>query len=540
MDIFDRGLYYKEIADADVENMVSIADKASQAIMSSEITDHKRSTTYKLRVRLRKLRDELKYVLDELGISVTSVGVFKDILGDEIVPDTVAESSGDLNAPQSRKISHSIGSVTELKEKVEWISGETFNRIMKLIREIRFLNSHIEKIENDMNVSDNIRHKFKQKKKNFPEEFDKLRDQILAVAEMKGYLEALISLVQSYPESTTTDRTIRATNEQFDRACVTWIRYRRRFFRSVGNFVEKYSAMYNESKVLQMAKELGFCAECQTSGSGISFENLKDVLADKMYKITLDTTVGQYMYEGTPAKLLTSIKEMLENRKYLPKHFIGIPGMKPDTTMALYSLQTALSMFSTFLFEELEEWSGGAAHASSNPAIKKIIDKARQAVLSPVRATITSPLKRDAYIEGSHQDFKNAVKGVKKVRQFVEQTPDKIREALGRRAGKASRKILRKILLRRDMPTKYNREGLMPVEDAVRERVRKRYGSKVPFEDEVNVGTEEEPIWRKEVYCEQVPIKGKDGTVTEKWRLKSLVKMGLVDDMVRDETKLDD
>jgi len=533
MDFYDRGLFYKEISVADVDNMVSIADKAVQSIVSSEVVDHKRSAVYRLEVRLRKLKDELRYVLDELGVSSTSVGVFKDILGDDVIPDTVAESSSKVNSSEARKINHSVSSVTELKEQVEWISGDTYNRIMKLIREIRFLNSHIKNIERGMKATENVRKKFEQRKRDFPEEFDKLRDQIIAVAEMRGYLEALISLVQSYPESTTTDRAIRTTNEQFDRACITWIRYRRRLFKAVGNFVEKYSAMYNESKVLQMAKELGFCAESQASEPGISFKDLKDVLT-KMYNITYDTTVGQYKYEGAPARLLTSIKEMFENRKYIPKHFTGIPGMKADTTLALYSLSRALSTFESSLSEELVKWSGGAAHASSNPAVKKIIDKARQAVLSPVRATTTSPLKRDAYIEGSLQDFKKAVEGVKKARQFMEQTPDKIREALAKKAEEASRDTIRKILLRRDMPTKNNRKGLMPVEDAIRARVRKRYGN-IPFEDEVNIGTQEEPIWAKEKYCEQVKVKSQDGAVTERWALKSTVRMGLVEGMVREE-----
>lgn len=538
MDIYQTGTYHKEISEAEIENVVEVINKASRAIESSEIIDHKLSAIKKMRVRQRRLKDELRYVLEELGIPVVSVSVFRQILCDEVVPDTVAESSKDVVPSQSRKRNLTIDAVTQFKEQVQWISGETMNRVVNLVKDIVLINSRIEKMKQDMKAARNARLEFEQKRKDDRDGFKRLRDQFLEVSEIRGYIDALIDLAMKYPSVTTTDGAIQAMADQFDRMCVTWRRYSRKLYNSVNEFKEKYAKEFEASKM-----EIPFTSQMGLNYFVRDFAAERDIDLSEFRSFVVDNTqitynAEKHTYEALPTRLvlLNDIAELLRREEGHQKHYTKIRTIRKTAISVLGTLSFSMSVLSADLERELLEWSGGKANVLSNPRIKKIIDKAREAVLSPVRATITSPLKRDAAIEGSLRDFDDAVKGVKKVRQFIEEAPNKIREALAERAEKASRGTLRTILLFGDVPTKNNRNGLMPVEDAVRERVRKRYGN-IPFEDEVNVGTEDKPKWVKEVYAEQVEVENEKGGIKEVWMLKSDAKAAKLIQSVDDQTK---
>jgi hypothetical protein len=522
MDWFQEGTQNKEISLAEVENIVKVMDTARNSITQAEVKDHKKDTVYRLRVQQRKLKDELSYVLKQLNIPPASLYVFQSVLADDVVPDTTPETSDKTKYSSVRYRNIPISAVTELKEVAANCSGETFNRVMNLVTDITFLKSHIAKMEKDMEYARNARVEFDRKKELDPAGFKKLSEQFLAVSEIRGYVSALTKLVESYPDISTSDKSLVVTAEQFDRVCLTWRRYSRRLFKSVDNYLEKYLDEISEDAV-DIFMDKGYFDSTKTVAEryGVSENDVFNVLSNEL-EIVFDKKEGTFKTRVSSLKLLQSIKGLLERREILSDQYTVVvkANLIRTTLTGLIALEYSFSILRIVLEGSLEKWSGGKSLVSSNRTVSKIIEKAKESVISPVRATVTSPLTRDAFVAGSLRDFSKSVAEVKKAKQFMEQAPNKIREALAKRAEEAGRDTMRKILLRRDLPTKNNRNGLAPVEDAVRAKVRSRYGN-IPFEDEVNTGTDDKPEYHKEVYCQEVTVKDSIGAEVQVWKLKS-------------------
>jgi len=535
--IFQEGLYSKEVTLAEVDNIIKVVDSVKEALSSSEAISHKRGVLDRLVDRQRKLRDELTYVVKELGIDATSIYTFADVFCDEVMPDDKDETVADMNSSHLRYRNFS-GIVKELKELAASASGNSFDRVLRLIEDLSFTKIHIAKVTRDMELASNARHTFEKKRESDKKGFKNLRDQFLAVSEMRGYVDALRNLVTNYPSESTTSHAIQTTLEQFDRACVTWRRYSRRLYSAVKNFKAKYEEQLGDDVVVFLPEsQIRTRTVLWAARYGISETELLGVLHRELNVVT-NSEKGIVEMRFNPLKLLTDMGRLLDNKDMHPRHYMGVAEIRKEMLLALDSLGLSLSLLSAHLEIRIEKWSGGKAKASTNPAVKKIFDKAQQNVTSPVYATQTSPLTYDAYVAEARLNFQKTVKGVEEARNFLEQGSDKLQEVIQeirqkrrtRRTLKVSFRKMRRIARRKRMPVKDNRKTFAPVEDAVRAKVRARYGGNVPFEDEVLTSDKK---YVKEVDAQEVKVKDPEtGAIQYVWALKSDVAAGAVEYMV--------
>jgi len=515
MDFFQEGIVYNEVSSAEVENIATFFDRGANAIMSSSALDWNRNDINRMRLELRKLKEELRYVLNQQRVPITSVEAFRHVFNDDVVPmDTVADTSDKTDYAKVRYANIPMPAMNELNELVRKNSGATLNRIMNLLMKINFLRLRMAKTESDSKNKESALKEFEQKRKSDPGTFERMRDQMYALSEMQGYAEALLQLVWNYPEVSASDQTIRAVAEQFDLMCWRWRRYSDKLYKSLDDYMEKYVDILSEP----LTPNLAFEAMAQRIAE--TPENLARAALGRL-KIQYNKETQQLQIQTkSQEELISAIKVVLENEATHPRHYTQIGSgwqtseIRKEVSANLVTLSVAITVLYNDVEAKLVAWSGGKAKISSNPAVAKVINRAREMVASPVKKTITDPMTRDSFLTKTLIDFKATGDKIKEIRKFCEQAPDVIREKLAKRAESHDREFLRKIFLRRSMPVKDNMRGVAPVEDAVRERVRKRYGPNVPFEDEVNVGTDDKPVFMKESMAEQ-------DTKTGRWMPKS-------------------
>jgi hypothetical protein len=503
MDFFQEGQYYKEVSQAQLENIVNYVDKGLQAIRSASAFDWKRKDLERARRRVKSLKDELEFVLNTCDISQKSIEALRHVINDDAVPtDTTAELSSETQYSKVRYLNPPISEMNELNELVRKNSSSTLNRIINLIAEINFTRVSIAKYEAEMSNIAAARKAFLDKKDADPEGFDRLKNMLLDISELSGYVQALISLVGSYPSVSPTDNTIRSITSNFDLMCWKWSRYRARLERGLQKFVNTYSeAVVEEIPVKEYSPFDPSEVELVTEYLSKHFDVVYDSKTQKMK-----------VRSKTLQELFVSMSEFMYGPK-LPKNYKGVSD-DPKTSMdLLLALIVPVQVSAQIVEEMLSKWSGGTDKLSSNPAISKVIDKARQLVASPVIKTRTDPMTRDAFLKKTLIDFKGVSKTIKEVRDFLEGNTKDLQDTITRGLVKFDTEYLRKTWLRKAMPIPDNVRAMNPVEDSVRMRVRRRYGPTVPFEDEVNTGTDKKPLWVKESYC----VQNKDG----KWVLKS-------------------
>lgn len=515
MDFFQEGLFHKKVSSAQVENMVSWFDRGFQSVLSDSSLEWNLKDINRMRLSIRKLKEELRYVLKEQGIPIVSVEAFRHVFNDDVVPtDTTPEMSSDTDWSSVREFNVPLPTVNELNELIKSNSGEVINRILDLLFKINSLRLRIAKMETDSKNKEAMHKDFQQKIKQDPQTYESIKSQLIAISEIRGYVNALVALVEAYPDVSTTDQAIRSTTEQFDLMCWKWHRYTSKLRSLLEDYLERFYSMLTEPLKSDSSIEYWLDEE------KVSFQDIERLASKKaglvFNKKTLKTQIQTKNEEG----LIKAMKDVIDDSYVYPKHYTGVPDKKD----VIYANLAALSIMAGLVFNDvemrLEEWSGGKSKATSNPAVARVLDRARQMVASPLKAAVTSPLRRDVYLAKTLIDFNNVSNQIKSVKQILESAPEVLRDKLASGLEKlsfkkgVSRELLTKILIRRSVPSKDNMKKVKPVEDAVRERVRKRYGPNIPFEDEVNVGTEDKPVFVKETLATQ-------DLKTGKWILKT-------------------
>jgi len=502
MDVFQDGRYYKLVSPAEVSNIVDVCDKSAQALWSSATIDWSRNDVNRMRIHITRLKEELRFVLKQVGIDPASMEFFKRVMGDSVVPDTVADLSNKLDYSQARYRSFSNDNIVELYGAFQGASGQVLNRVTSLTRDILFTNLRIAKAEADMIAKVAARKEFEQKRDADKDGFKILRDQFLLSSEIQGYIEALMDMAERYMSMTSaaTGTTVRAVGEQFDLLCWKWRRYCGLLERAIEEYVDEFADLSDPLTEFVDEGDINYTEKSLTM-LGISVDQVRAVLKDKLTVVYNKSTKKYQVMTRDFRQFFVLIKNFISDESVLPKHYTQVSSEIDIVRIHLSALHFSVFLLNQSLENKLVEWSGGASKASSNPVVANIIDKARQAVMSPVNRTKVDPMTRNEYLSRTFTNFKDVADKVREIKQFLESAPDAVRSRIGNLP--FDREFLRKVFVRRDMPVKGNMKNVKPVEDAVRERVRNRYGPSVPFEDEVNVSTEAGKFeWRKESLCE--------------------------------------
>jgi hypothetical protein len=521
MDIFQKGVYYKEVSKAQVDSLVNYFNSSSQAIKSAAAVDWNRSEIRRMSQHMKRLQEELRYVLQQQGISYTSIENMAVAFSDDAVSTAVAETSDKTNYPQVRYQNIPLAIVNELNELARRNSGSTMNRIVNLITEINFARIKIAKMEGDLSNVVAARKEFEDKRNANPGAFESMRDQMIALSAISGYADALFSLVNDYPKDSPTDNTVKTTAEKFDHACIMWRRYKKKLLDSVQNYRDKYiNGQTDEPLPKNVVSDM--ISGKLPGGEELPFVEINEVLKFN-YKIVFNSKTNKYdVVDQNQSELIKTIIRFMIDEKEIPPQYTGVPSMRAVATSSLEAMRLALFVMATALEEKIETWSAGTSKIASNPAVAKVIDKAREVLNSPVRRTITDPMTRDEYLSKTLIDFSKVSEQVKRVRAFLESKTDALREKVTKGLQDFDTEFLRKTFLRKAMPVKDYIKGMKPVEDAVRARVRERYGKTVPFEDEVNIAKEgDSPVFVKEQYVEQDPKTGE-------WHLKSSLALAVL------------
>lgn len=518
MDFFQQGIYYKEVSQAQLENVLKVYDRAEEAVSSAAAVDWSRNDINRMRLQLTRLKEELNFVLKELGINPMELELFQSVRNDDVVSDGVAQTSDNTDYSAVRYRNFSLSGMDELYSKLDGATGVVLNRVTELVSRIGLVRLKISKAEADMKNKVSARKEFEDKRESDKAGFKNLQKQFLALAEIRGYVEALLDMVYKYPQasSSPTDSTVRATSEQFDLMCWKWRRYRNQLSRAIRDYIDDYSDSPVSIPTFISFDFFGDDKALALTVLGVDLDKIKDIL-NKKFLVKYDKVSKNYqVFEQNSTLMLEKMKNFESDVTVLPEHFTGVPDM---WTTVLESLSVLVSIAFAVHFgleRMLEIWAGGKAKVSTNPVISRTIERARQAILSPVNRTKVDPTTRSEFVEKSLTDFTKTSSKIKEIKDFLESAPDVIRNRIGNLP--FDKEFLRKAFLRRDMPVKGNMKGVKPVEDGVRERVRARYGPTVPFEDEVNINSSEEgpPDWKKESLCEQ--------DNSGKWKLKTDVQ----------------
>lgn len=535
MDMLQSGVFYKEVSVAQVDNLVDFFNRSSQALKSAAAVDWARDEIRRMNKHMKSLQEELAYVLQQQGMTYMSVENLAGAFYDDAVSATVADTSDKTNYTNVRYQNIPLSIVNELNDLARRNSGPTMNRILGLTSEIQFCLVKIAKLEKDLDNIKTARKEFETKRDADPKAFENLRDQFIALSAIQGYVEALYELVNNYPKNSPTDNTVRTTVEKFDRSCILWRRYKRKLQNSVQEYKEKYLVVGEESFELPALDTINLLGK---DSEGISYEDINKVLQEE-YKIFYNKKENKYEVRNkNPGVLLDVIIDYMVSESEIPAQYTGVPNMRAGVISSLAAMRGALSVVSSALEQQLGTWSGGTAYIASNRSVSRVIDKAREAVNSPVRRTVTNPMTRDEYLSKTLIDFARVSKQVKDVREFLERKTEDLRDKVSKGLQKFDTEFLRKTFLRKAMPRKDYIKGMKPVEDAVRARVRARYGATVPFEDEVNIAPAPKdsnaptpsPVFVKEQYVEQDPKTGE-------WHLKSDLALTVLNSTI-DETKV--
>ena len=498
---FQEGISHKEVSQAEVDNVNEFFNNRKQAILSSSAIDWCRNDGDRLRLQMERLKRELRFVLNQEGISPTSVEVLKTVLNDDdaVSVGTASDTSDKTDYSQVRYQNIPLATLNELNDLVRKNTG-VLNRIVNLIQQINFTRIAKAKMEGDLSNKIAARKAFEAKRTKDAPTFERLRNELLSLSAILGYVEALLSLVYDYPEVSATDHTVRALSEKFDMMCWKWVRYRKKLRDSVQDYTDSYADYMHENMPSPISGEIF------NQIVGQRPDNVTDIIKilDSVYFIKVNRETVNFNVFNNPAGLFNAIVTYLDNEEKIPPHYTGVPKIKPEVVASLESMHLALFVVSQSLENDLDVWSGNTARIDSNSAVKQVIDKAREMVASPVRRTLVNPLMRDEYLAKTLIDFKGVSEQVKKVRNFLETKAELLQSKIT--DATFDNEFLRKVFFRRSMPVADNMNNAKPVEDAVRERVRKRYGPNVPFEDEQFV--KRLNMWVKESNCVQDPKTG--------------------------------
>jgi len=509
MNIFQEGAYHKNVSLADLELSLSMFNAESNAVLSSSAIDRNRKDIQKIRRSIDRLKRELESLLRDQHIPTAAIEFLRSVINDDVVPsDTVGDTSDktDYVSVRYQKIPNS--NMNEFNELFSKNCGRSLDRISGILQRLKSLRMDIAKLESDSKNKTAARKEFEDKRTADPESFNRYRKQLLALSEMMGYANALAALANDYPYGSVADQTIKATSEQFDRMCWKWRQYSRKLYQSIDQYMDDFVDVLSEP----MSPNVYF--EALLAKSDITPEDIARVAIGKV-PLVYNKATNQFQIKGkTEQELVESLKMMLDNEALHPHHYTGVAGARTDILRALSAFLVFLELMWRDVESKLQTWSGGKATVTSNPAVERVVSKAKAMIMSPVKATVSDTTSRLAFVAKSVQRYKAVSDKISSIKQFLERPAEEIRRALFGGKEPCDREFLRKVLSRKSMPVKGNLDKAKPNEDAARERVRKKYGPNVPFEDEVNIGTDDKPIFVKESTAQKDPITGS-------WRLKS-------------------
>jgi hypothetical protein len=329
VDFFQEGVSYKEVSSAQVDNIISVCDRDAQALWSEAAMDWSRNDINRYKTQLMRVKEELRFVLSELGIDPLSVEVFRNIINDDVVPDSVSDTSDKTNYGQVRYRNYSLENVTELYSVLKGATGSVLNRVNGLVAEVSFIRLKIAKAEADMVAKTAARKEFSQKRDKDKDGFKTLRGQYLALSEILGYVVALIDIVGNFPKATSssTSATIRSSSETFDLLCWKWRRYRGQLTRAVEHYISDYSDLvspqikgdFADSDLAEPVSLMSYYLDI-----GFPFDKINEALKNN-FSLVYNKSKKQYeLLDRNFVSSVTKMKELISGDKFLPTHYTQV------------------------------------------------------------------------------------------------------------------------------------------------------------------------------------------------------------------------
>jgi len=509
MNFSKAGAYWSQVAFADIEQTFSMMDKASQAVVASSNIEQLRSSILRMRARLRHLQEDFKHILHENNIPPIDVSVIGEIQDDDTAPVSTNADTSD-KTPYSEVRVHNIPqpAVNELNEVADNNMDPLMSKILGLVSGIKFTNLAIARAEAKIRNIQAARKTFEEKVKADKPMFNNWRDMLLAVSEMAGYVEVLTEISDNKPAITTSDDKIRASTDQFDKLCWRWKQNIVKLRRSIKDFIDTYQKEFisatefdkmDPKTILSIMedreKKFGISKEEQINKLKVKFGVF--IVNDKEYKFELNTTFE---------RLFENMKRFVDEEFEKMEHFTQV-GVGTVSTLGL--LASCLGTIRDCLDVQINKWAGGAGKLSYNPAVQKVMDKAKQLVESPVKRSVVSTENLYDRFHKSKINFVKLNEKIDKINGWLGGNLDKLYNKMGEWMGDFDKAIIENVCARKCAPVKDNTKEMKFDEDAARKTIRARYGN-IPFEDEVDLGEGAKKRFEKESLCVYDPK-------TKKW-----------------------